>query len=116
MLEFYSQEERIARKEHRCSLCNGTISIAEKYIRYAGRYDGIYFDDKYHVTCQAVINEYCGRNGEDTYDYEEISNWLDGEVCCNLCDIETRDECFYSAMTCPKVLKYLEIETGGVEK
>lgn len=112
MLEFYSQTERKARKEHRCSVCQGTISIAEKYIHYVGRYDGIFFDDKYHLTCQAVINEYCGRNGVDVYDSEDLNNWIDAEVCCNLCDIETRDACFGSGMRCPKVLQYLEIETG----
>lgn len=110
MLEFYSQHERKARKEHTCSLCRGTINIGDKYIRYSGGYNGEYYDDKYHVTCQAVINEYCGRNGDNEYSDDEINDWLDGEVCCNICDIETRDGCFASAMTCPKVLAYLEIE------
>lgn len=115
MLEFYSQFERKARKDHLCSLCRGTIGMGEKYIRYSGRYSGDYFDDKYHLTCQAVINEYCGRNGNNEYDDEEINYWLESEVCCNLCDIETRDDCFNSAMRCPKVLKYLEIKTEETE-
>lgn len=111
MHEFYSETEQKARKQYTCDLCGGVIPIGQKYTRYSGKYDGEMFDYKLHLPCKAVINEYCDRNNECEYDEDAISEWLNEEVCCKLCDIETRDNCFHSAMGCPKVLKYLEIET-----
>lgn len=115
MLEFTTNARRKARKEYVCDICAGKIALGEEYVRYSGKYDGDFFDWKYHADCQAVIDVYLRETGECEYDEEAINEWLDGEVCCNMCDIETRDDCFWSATRCEKVLEKLGIKPiGGV--
>ena len=110
MHEFSTLRNYRSMKPRTCDLCGGKINVGERYTRYSGKYDGDFFDHKYHITCNAVIDEYCSRTQECEYDEESISEWLNDEVCCNLCNIDTRDDCFHSAMCCHKVLKYLEID------
>ena len=113
MIEFFTITEPKARKQYLCDLCGGEITRGQKYTRYSMKYDGDMFDYKYHLSCKAIIDEYCTRNEEYEYDDDSISEWLYEEVCCNLCDIETRDYCFHSAMRCPKVLEYFENQTDS---
>lgn len=116
MLEFTKEAHRKARKEYVCDICGGTITTGKEYVRYSGKYDGEFFDYKYHAECHEVINAYLRETGECEYDEESISEWLNEAVCCNLCDIETRDDCFHSAFNCEKVLARLGIkQIGGYE-
>ena len=115
MLECTTTVTRKSQKEYVCDLCGGKIAIGEKYVRYSGKYYGEFFDWKYHVECQKVIDTCLRETGECEYDEESISEWLNEAVCCNLCDIETRDDCFRSAMRCEMVLKYLEKLEGNDE-
>lgn len=115
MLECTTTAIRKSRKEYVCDLCYAKIAIGEEYVRYSGKYDGEFFDWKYHVECHKVIDAYLRETGECEYDGEAISEWLNEAVCCNLCDIETRDDCFRSAMRCEMVLKYLEKLEGNDE-
>ena len=107
MLECYKETHRKARKEYECDLCGGKIVAGEDYVRYSGKVDGEFFDYKYHAECQKVIDAYLRETGECEYDEESISEWLNEAVCCKLCDIDTRDDCFRSAMGCEMVLKEL---------
>jgi len=110
MLDCYTMERHKARKDYACSLCSGAIQKGQPYMRYKGRLNsGEFFDFKYHPACQRLIDTFCSETGECEYDAESVSEWIDDEVCKNLCDIETRDDCFFSAMNCEKVLDYLKI-------
>lgn len=113
MLEFANTAKHKAQKVYVCDLCGGKIATGEKYVRYCGKYDGEFFAYKYHDECQKVIDAYLRETCECEYDEESISEWLNEAVCCNLCDIETRDDCFRSAMRCEMVLKYLEKLEGN---
>lgn len=76
MLEFSNSAYPKARKEYKCDLCNQIIHKGEIYHRWSGKYDGNMFDDKYHVICQKIINEYCYVMGEGEYDNDSIQDWL----------------------------------------
>ena len=116
MLEFTIRTRRKARKGYVCDICYGTITKGEEYVRYSGKCDGEFFDWKYHTECNQVIDAYLRETGECEYDNESISEWLNEAVCCNLCDIETRDYCFGSAFGCEKVLDKLGIKPLEVTK
>lgn len=53
----------IARKEHRCGLCGGKISIGEKYDRQTNIFDGRIYDFVSHCECSQLASEL------DMYDY-----------------------------------------------
>ena len=46
MLEFCKQETHIARKIHKCSLCNGDILPKTKYYEIIAKCDGQFCDDQ----------------------------------------------------------------------
>lgn len=72
----------IARKEHKCMYCCGTISVGEKYERQTNKYDGQIYDWVCHLECQEVaglLNMFNydygeGINGEDFI--EHLQEWL----------------------------------------
>ena len=113
MMEFAETKRHKARKDYECDICSGKIAAGQQYVRYTGRYDGDFFDWKYHADCHTIIDIYLRETAENEYDEESISEWIDGNVCCNLCDIETRDDCFRSAFNCEKVLAKLGIKPIG---
>ena len=62
MLEFQNYSEPIARKDYKCFLCGEEIHAGEKYVRFSGKYDGMMFDNKFHLLCNRMIEEYCRAN------------------------------------------------------
>jgi len=110
MLEFDTKKTPKARKEYKCDLCNGSIAIGERYVRRCGKLDGSMFDDKYHTSCDGVIDAYCQDN--DTYEYDEwdIQDWIVGCLCYDLCTEAEYAACDQSYFRCHKVLCKLGIE------
>lgn len=86
-----------ARKEHKCDLCRRTIPMGTKYVRFSGKFNGDYFDYKYHTECDTIINEYCTTSGETEWNDWVIFNWLQCVLCDN-CD--ERDDCEKSVIDC----------------
>lgn len=56
MVDVLDDKYRIARKEHKCSFCNGTIHKGEKYRWQKFVEDGIY-EWKSHLKCNFVANQ-----------------------------------------------------------
>lgn len=110
MLEFDNKKTPKARKEYKCDLCGGPIAIGERYVRHYGKYDGSIFDDKYHSSCDKVIDAYCQANDAYEYDNWNIQDWIADCLCCDLCTEEEYDACGQSYFRCPKVLCKLGIE------
>lgn len=102
MLEFGNSTYPKARKEYQCDLCRQKIKKGEKYHRWCGKYDGDMFDDKYHLTCQEIINAYCLAMGDGEYSEECICDWLHDEYCLD-CRHYEEDKCTFSIITCPKI-------------
>ena len=53
---FQTQTERKARKDHRCTWCLGKIREGETYIRYKGRWDDYWYDEKCCVECDRLLD------------------------------------------------------------
>jgi hypothetical protein len=52
MTAFYNpHENRVARKEHKCTYCAEPISKGDGYVFQKGNYDGRWFESKMHPEC-----------------------------------------------------------------
>ena len=115
MLEFFNQSYRTARKEHKCSLCDGVIYIGEKYSRYAGKYDGQMFDHKHHLLCLEIINQYCLWAEDNEYTNDEVIEWLQEKICYE-CEHswhgDGKDDCDTSLFQCPRVIERFTVKEG----
>lgn len=109
MMEFYNSRIVTARKDHKCDLCNGLIRKNEKYHRYAGKYDGDFFDNKYHLTCQNIINAFCDDTGDNEYSEDYIADWLHDKYCTD-CDDYESDSCNPNILLCPKIRSHYRKE------
>lgn len=107
MLEFYNFKEPKAKKEYRCDLCGQTIHKGEKYHRYSGKYDGQMFDEKYHLSCQNIIQAYCNAMDEREYNEDSIQDWLHDTHCH---DCKQHDDCTHIELWCPLIRKHYEQE------
>jgi len=52
-------ENRVARKEHKCSYCAENISKGDTYTHQTGNHDGVWFESKMHRECFADMCEFC---------------------------------------------------------
>ena len=47
----------VAKKAHRCDVCQVEIPAGTRYARWSGRYDGDFFTCTVHEPCRAAANE-----------------------------------------------------------
>lgn len=115
MLEFQNYSERIARKEHKCSLCGEAIHAGEKYARFSGKYDGLFFDQKLHLVCNQMISEFCRANDYYEYTEDDVLYWVQ-EVVCSECEHswygDVKDDCETSIFRCQKVIDRFREKEG----
>jgi len=57
----WTEQYPVARKEHRCCECGGTIKPGEKYKLFSGVWNGRGASYKTCMTCQAVRKEWIAR-------------------------------------------------------
>lgn len=82
MLECYTERHPTAKKEHYCDLCGGLIPPGEKYYRFSGVDSGEFFDQKYHTTCESVLQAYTKESGDyDEIDFWNVKDWVQERVC-----------------------------------
>ena len=110
MLDFYNSKYVKAKKCHICDLCGGLIQKGEVYHRYAGKYDGDFFDDKFHKDCQKIISQYCEENNESEYDNDSIQDWLHDKYCheCKHDEYNGGDCEEVNLLLCPIIRKHYE--------
>lgn len=105
-LEFFTTREMKSRKQRKCSLCGEIIEVGERYARYSGKYEGEFFDEKYHIGCYNLIGEYCQHTGGNEYDDWCVSDWIAENVCAD-CPKHHDDTCTENSFRCQKVLNTL---------
>lgn len=71
MDEFHKEKTPIARKEHKCDLCHGTISKGERYVHITQSDSGDIFDYKYHIGCNNLVDRYVRNEGGYVDDFKE---------------------------------------------
>lgn len=67
----------IAKKEHKCVFCGGSINIGQKYDKQTCVYDGIVYDWKTHSECSQVAHKldmYDGCDDEGLNDEQFIDS------------------------------------------
>lgn len=72
MVQILRDIHPVARKEHRCMFCGGTIKVGQKYERQTNVYDGQVYDWITHEECSIIAHKL------DMYD-DCNDNWLDAE-------------------------------------
>jgi len=106
MIEFSTTKKMKSRKQRKCSLCRETIEVGERYARYSGKYEGDFFDEKYHIGCYNLIGEYCLSTGENEYDDWCVMDWIADRVCSD-CPKHHDDTCTGKVFRCSMVLDIL---------
>ena len=101
-----------SRKEHICDLCACSIDKGANYIRLKGKFDGDFFDNKYHPTCHNIISAYCKSEGVFEYDNDCIADWLRDRYCVN-CQSHKNDTCEVHEFNCSLIKRYHEDEQKG---
>lgn len=114
-MEFYNDMIHVARKEHKCMLCNEKITIGEKYHRQSGKYEGDFFDRCLHNTCNKMITDYCSEMNEQEFDSCCIDEWLQETYCYN-CDYNNGEGCEDDRFRCEIILEnFKEVEQEPLE-
>ena len=107
-MDFFNSKFPKAKKDHICDLCNQKIHIGEKYHRFAGKYEGNMFNDKYHLTCRRIIKAYCEAMGDREYSNDEVQDWLHDTYCL---DCKHYDyDCTFLELTCPFIREHYKQE------
>lgn len=59
MSDFYHpHQDRVARKEHRCTYCGEAINARDEYVYQTGVYDGAWYVSKMHPECFEDLGRY----------------------------------------------------------
>ena len=105
MMEFFSGKYHVARKEHTCEACQQKIQVGEKYKYESGKFDGMFFDRRYHIDCYMTMQDFLSDYpDDDTFTYDGVSDWWQDKYCyqCALwydnggeceCDMDKRIWC-----------------------
>jgi len=113
MLEFWNVRQiKASRKPGKCFLCRGTIELGDPYTRYSGKYEGEFFDNKFHIECFDLVNNYCFDENEDEWDHDAVSDWIT-DTACRGCENYDDGDCERNNYRCDLALRHLNIIPGG---
>ena len=103
-LEFYSSKTQKAKKNHECYLCHQQIAAGEAYIRNAGKYEGDFFDLKFHLPCENLVQKFVDGQCEEEFTDDDVIADISQCVCC---DCEQENKCPFTRhgrARCEKVI------------
>jgi hypothetical protein len=76
--EFYCEDWRTARKEHRCYTCGMPIWRGLDYMRVSGKWHGDVYSFALHRCCHWWYSEALYvMNGHDCLDFEDLGEWME---------------------------------------
>lgn len=115
--DFWRQEQRKARKGHRCDVCGKPIIKGREYVYVSQKYEGEIQTFHQHIHCDALLNAFMESDWFDGTEYsiDEVHEWL-SDMCNELfhdgiCSEEDYEEncdkgrCYECALIREKVLK-----------
>ena len=92
MFDFYNESRPVARKDHWCELCRSVIPKGTKYKYEAGKYDGDFFERRYHFDCEKIRDIYIQGSDDNEFQYDWILDWWRDNYCeCCVHYDENRD-------------------------
>lgn len=85
MMEFFNETYHTARKEHCCECCERKIQIGERYSYQAGKFEGEFFDRRYHIDCSMKMKDFWEDNldYDGSFTYDEMRDWWYDTFCYN---------------------------------
>ena len=88
-MDVFGEHTPIAKKEHVCDLCHGTIKQGEKYARWAYADSYCIGDIRVHILCKDVLTAFLER-GQNEFTWYEVEDYV-REVCSEnrLCPNDT---------------------------
>jgi hypothetical protein len=84
--EFYYEEVRKARKQHRCAECRGPINPGDHYMHRVGKWDG---EVSVYKTCQPCMNII--RSAPCVVPFGELRQYLISRYGFDQCTIPSED-------------------------
>ena len=76
MMEFFNSKYHVARKEHTCEACERKIQIGEKYEYESGKFEGTFFERRYHIECYMNLQDFFSDDPSDDYfTYDNVFDW-----------------------------------------
>lgn len=101
MMEFYSESEHRAIKEHVCACCNRKINPGDMYFRESGKWCGDFFTRALHPSCHFMEVKYCN-DIDNEFSWDGVTDHIQ-DVICGECehaachdDLPGWKECPYS--------------------
>lgn len=80
MIEEVNRRYPVARKQHKCNFCGGTIEKGEKYDCCTISFDGSIYTWKSHLYCSALTAEMDGYETDEGLDEDDFKRWIDDYV------------------------------------
>lgn len=90
MPEVLQEKSPIARKEHRCDYCGGTIHAGERYKNQTLVYDGTVYPWKSHEQCYSLTS-YIEYDPDYGISEDDFQSWVNEYVAENHFDKEKDD-------------------------
>lgn len=87
MAEVLQEKSPIARKEHRCDYCGGTIHAGERYVNQTLVYDGTVYPWKSHEHCYSLTS-YIEYDPDYGISEDDFQSWVNEYVAENHFDKE----------------------------
>jgi len=112
MSDFIDSKKVRARKEHKCHLCSTKIEKKEFYIMHSGRWEGEWFNNRLHETCDEHIRDYLNHHEETEYTPEFVEEYLFEKYCTECPFLNEDDECELdkNIFRCDDILQKMEDE------
>lgn len=93
MSDFVNSKRVRARKEYKCFLCSTKIEKKEYHIVHDGRWEGEWFKNRLHETCDEYISDYINDSGDPEYTPEWIEEYLFEKYCLDCEFLDEEDDC-----------------------
>lgn len=101
-MEFYTEKHVVARKVHKCHICNHIIHVGEKYSRESGKFEGDFFDRCTCDSCYGIRQAYAVEDDSQLYDTYSLVDFVDSGFCSGC---EYRLNC-KGVFGCPRVRRH----------